>query len=452
MKITIAGCGKIGCALIHDLSNEGHDITAIDNDKARIDEQVNIYDLIGVYGDCVDFDTLTEANVSETDLFIATTASDESNMLSCFFAKKLGAKHTVARIRNTDHNDKNLGFLKQTLGLSMSINPEYLAAKELFNILQLPSAIKIETFSSRNFEMVEIKLKNDSKLDGMKLIDMREKFKATFLVCTVQRGEDVYIPDGNFELRSGDRIGITATPVEIQELMQKLNLAQRQARDIMILGGSRTAFYLAKRLAYIGGNIKIIEQDAERCDLLCEYLPDTSIIHGDGAQQEILLEEGLGSMDAFVALTGLDEENILMSVFANSKNVPKVISKVNKEELSVLAESLGLETIVTPSKIISDVLIRYTRALVNAHGSKVETLYKLMDGKAEALEFTVTHDFIGRDVPLKDLPLKKNTLIAGIVRGRKTIIPSGADYITADDRVIVISCEKRLNNLSDILR
>ncbi len=452
MKILVAGCGKIGTAIIESLVNEGHDITAIDTDKKRLDEIINIYDVYGVYGGCVDSDTLSEANAGEADIFIAATSSDESNMLSCFFAKKMGAKHTVARIRDTDYNDSSLGFIKQTLGLSMSINPEYLAAKELFNMLQLPSAVKIETFSSRSFEMIELKLKNDSPLDGMIVMDIREKYKVPFLIGTVQRGENIYIPDGNFKIAAGDKIGITAAPSDIQKLLKKLDLSQKQAKDIMILGGSRTAYYLAKRLEFTGGTVKIIEHDPERCEVLAEVLSESSVINGDGAQQEILLEEGLKSMDAFVSLTGLDEENILMSVFAASKNVPKVISKVNREELAVMAENLGLDSIVTPSKIIANVIVRYARALANTAGSKVETLYKLMDGKAEALEFTVSPDFVGTDTPLKELKLKKNTLIAGIVRGRKTIIPSGADCICADDRVIVLSCEKHINNLSDILR
>ncbi len=452
MKIIVAGCGKIGSAIVKALVNEGHDITIIDRDKKRVDEIVNIYDVIGVCGGCVDSDTLSEANAGEADMFIATTNLDESNMLSCFFAKRMGAKHTIARIRDTDYNDSSLGFIKQTLGLSMSINPDYLAAKELFNILQLPSAVKIETFSSRSVEMIELKIKDGSPLDGMKLIDIREKYKVPFLVCTVQRGIGIYIPSGNFEIKAGDKIGITAAPSDIQKLLKKLDLSQKQAKDIMILGGSRTAYYLAKRLAYTADTIKIIEHDEERCNILAETLPQSSIINGDGAQQEILLEEGLKSMDAFVSLTGMDEENILMSVFAASKNVPKVISKINRDEMALMAENLGLDSIVTPSRIIANVILRYARALDNAPGSKVETLYRLMDGGAEALEFTVSPDFIGKDIPLKDLSLKRNTLIAGIARGRKTIIPSGSDCICADDRVIVISCEKRLNDLADILR
>ena len=452
MNITVAGCGKIGTAILEALLNEGHNITVIDNNQSRLNEMVNIYDVIGVCGGCVDSDTLTEANMVDCNVFIATTGSDESNMLSCFFAKRMGAGHTIARIRDTDYNDNSLGFIKQSLGLSMSINPEFLAAKELFNILQLPSAVKIETFSSRSFEMIELKLKSDSPLNKMKLIDMREKYKATFLVCTVQRGDEIYIPDGNFELLAGDKIGIIASTVEIAKLLKKLAPLQKQAKDIMILGGSRTAIYLAKRLANNGSNVKIIEQDANRCELLCEELPGSSVICGDGAQQEILLEEGLNSMDAFVALTGLDEENILMSVFASSKDVPKIIAKVNREELSVIAGNLGVDCVITPSKIISDVVVRYSRALANATGSKVETLYKIADGKAEALEFIVSQDFRGKNIPLKDLELKKGILIGGIIRGRKTIIPSGADCILADDKVIVVSCEKRINDLQDILR
>jgi trk system potassium uptake protein TrkA len=452
MKIIVVGCGKIGTTIISSLVSEGHDLVALDSDPAVIAGITNIYDVMGVCGNGADCEILKEAGIDKTELFVAVTGSDELNMLSCFLAKKMGAKHTIARIRNPEYNDSSLGFMKQQLGLSMAINPELLAAQELFNILKLPSAVKIETFSGRNFEMIEIRLKDDSALNGMKLSELRGRYKAKFLVCTVQRGDQVCIPDGNFELKSGDKIGLTASPAEIQKLLRAMGVLQKQARSVMILGGSRTAYYLAKMLSSIGNSVKIIEQDRQTCRELCDALPKAVIINGDGAQQELLLEEGIRSLDAFVALTGMDEENILISIFAASQNVSKVISKVNRDELASMAEKLGLDCIVSPKKIISDILVRYARALQNSLGSNVETLYNLMDGRAEALEFNVRSDSRLTHIPLKELRLKPNVLIAGIIRDRKTIIPAGEDMILPGDKVVVLAAGQRLQDLSDILK
>ncbi len=452
MNITIVGCGKIGATILESLVAEGHDLVAIDSDPAVIAEITNIHDVMGVCGNGADSDTLTEAGIEKTELFVAVTDSDELNMLSCYIARCMGAKHTIARIRNREYNDQSLGFMKQQLGLSMSINPELMAAQELFNILKLPSAIKIETFGRRNFEMVELIIKNNSPLDGVRLIDLRKKYKANFLICVVQRGTDVYIPDGNFELKSGDKIGLTATPAEVQRLLKMIGTLKKQARDVILLGASRTAYYLAKMLINSGNSVKVIEKDRARCVEFCDALPEAVVIQGDSALQELLLEEGIRSTDAFVALTGMDEENILISFYAMSQNVPKVISKVNRDELSNMAEKLGLDCIVSPQKIISDVLVRYARALNNSIGSKVGALYNMMDGKAEALEFDVLPEFPLAQTPLKDMRLKPNILIAGIIRGRKAIIPTGNDTILPGDKVVVIATKQHLQDLSDIIQ
>ena len=450
MNIVVVGCGKIGTTILSSLVSEGHDVVAIDTDPAVIEEITNIYDVIGVCGNGVDFDTLEDAGADKAELFISVAGSDEMNMLGCFMAKKMGAKHTIARIRDREYNERGLSFMRQQLDLSMSINPDLLAARELLNILKLPSAAKIETFSRGNFEIVELVLKN-SALDGKKLSELRNQYKAKFLICAVQRGDRVVIPDGNFELKNGDRIGLTASPTEIQKLLRAIGVMQKQARSVMILGGSRTAYYLAKMLSNIGNSVKVIERDSARCTVLCDALPKADIIYGDGAQQELLLEEGLKSVDAFVSLTGMDEENILISIFAALQNVPKVISKINRDELASMAEKLGLDCLVSPKKIISDVIVRYARALQNSLGSNVETLYKLMDGQAEALEFNVKADPKLTGIPLKELQLKTNILIAGIIRERKTLIPAGEDVILPGDRVIVLAADRRLNDLSDIL-
>lgn len=452
MKIIIAGCGKIGTSVLANLAAEGHDVVAVDKKSEVITELTNVYDVMGVCGNAVDCDTLEEAGVSGCGMFVAMTDSDELNMLSCFIAKKMGAKNTIARIRSPEYNDASLGFMRQHLELSMSINPELRAAVELYNILKFPSALKIETFSRRNLEMIEFRLGEESGFVGKNLIEIRKKFDANFLICCVQRGEDVYIPGGFFTLQAGDKIGVTASQNEMQKLMKELGTHRKQAKSILILGGSRTAFYLAKMLEAVGSSVKIIEQDEKRCIELTSDLPSATIIHGNGAEQELLMEEGLASCDAFVALTGIDEENILISIFASMQNVPKTIVKINRDELVSMAQKIGIESIVSPKVITSNILVQYARALENSSGSSVETLYKIFDGKAEALEFIVAQESKLTGMMLRDIKLKPNILIGGIMRGRKTIIPSGADMIMPGDRVIVISANNGLNDIMDILK
>ncbi|MBQ7645785.1 MAG: Trk system potassium transporter TrkA [Clostridia bacterium] len=452
MKIVIAGCGKIGTTITANLTQEGHDVTVIDSSPDVINKMSDRYDVMCVPGSATDNETLLTADPKSAELFLATTDSDETNMLSCFIAKKLGCPNVIARIRNPEYNADNFGFLRQNLGLTSSINPELLVATEIVNILKFPTAIKVENFSRRNLEMLEISLSPDSELDGMKLIKMREKFKANYLVCVVRRGDDVFIPDGNFVLKSGDVLCVTASPEEIQKLLKMLGMLRKMAKNVIIIGGSKISYYLARRCLKAGISVKIVEIDKKRCDELSVMLPGAKIICGNGAEQELLIEEGIDSADAFVMLTGQDEENILLSLFASMRKVPKVIAKVNLEGMASLARKLGVECIVSTKEITSNVIVGYVRALENSHGSNVETLYKIMDGKAEALEFIIKNntDIINR--PLKALKFKDNILIGGIMRGKKTLIPSGDDVILPGDRVIIVASGQRMNDISDILR
>lgn len=451
MKIIVVGCGKIGRTIIETLSAEGHDVTAIDNKEDVLNEITNTYDVMGVCGNVIDSETLEEASVKNTDMFIAMTGSDEFNMLSCFLAKRMGAQYTVARIRNPEYNDKSLSIIRSHLELSMAINPELLSAKEMYNILKLPSVAKVEIFSRRNLELVELKITADMQLDGVKLMKLRDKFKVKFLVCAVQRDDTLYVPDGNFELKTNDKIGLTASPSEMLKLLRLLGVARKQAKNVMILGGSKTAYYLANMITNVGNDVTIIEKNETKCSILSTSLPKATIIHGDGSEQELLVEEGLDNVDAFVSLTGMDEQNILISKYAQMHNVPKVITKINRDDLFYMAQKIELDTLISTKRITSNVILQYARALENSLGSNVETLYKVMDGLAEALEFNVKMDSKLINVPLKQLHLKPNTLIGGIMRGRKTIIPTGDDVINAGDRVIILSANQRLQDLDDVL-
>ncbi len=452
MKIIVVGCGKIGNSILASLVNEGHDVIAVDVSQKVLTETTNIYDVMCVCGSGTDCEVLKEAEVDTAELFVAVTGSDEFNMLSCFIAERMGAKHTIARIRNPEYNNEsNRAFLQNQLNLSLAINPEAMVAKELYNMLKLPAAAKIDTFSGRSLEMVEFILKPDSKLHGLSLIEFRKKYQVNMLVCAVERDGNVYIPDGNFVLQSGDRISVTAETQEILKFLKMIDLVQKKARNVMILGASRTAFYLAKMLIAAGSSVKIIDKDRERCNEFCKSLPKAVIINGDGAQQEILLEEGLHSVDAIVTLTGLDEENILLSFFAKTQNVPHVITKINRDEFKATAEAMGIDCFVSPRKTISDRLVSYARALESTIGSKVETLYKIMDEKAEALEFIIDKDCEIIGIPLKELKLKKNTLVAGITRNRRPIIPSGNDMILSGDKVVILTTGLRVNDITDIV-
>lgn len=452
MRVVVVGCGKIGHAIIGSLLKERHDVLCIDSDPAVISEITNSYDVMAICGNGISHGVLKEAGIEKTELFIAVTGSDEFNMLSCLAAKKLGAKHTVARIRNSEYNTESMGFIKDSLNLSMAINPEKLTAEALYNLLKLPSAIKIDTFTSRKFEIVELIVKKGSKIAQMSLMEMRKKFSGKFLIAVIERGDDVFIPNGTMTVCEGDKICVVCAISDTHKVLTELGFVQKESKDVIILGGSKIAHYLTEMLVEGHTSVKIIEQNKERCEQLCETLPSSvDVVCGDGMSQEILLEEGIMTTDALVTLTGSDESNILISFYAMSHNVPKVISKVNKSELSLISEKLGLDCIISAKNIIADILVRYARALNATVGSKVESLYSLLDGEAEALEFTVMPDFEYAQIPLKKMELKKDVLIAGIIRGKQAFIPGGDDTINVNDKVIVVSKGKSLYSLTEII-
>lgn len=450
MKIILFGCGKIGSTIISTLAKEGHEIIAIDKSNVAIEEVTNIYDIMGLCGNGVDCAVMTEAGIESADLFIAVTGSDELNMLSCFLARKLGAKHTIARIRTPEYNDEDLGFLKHELDLSATLNPELLAAHEIFDNLHFPSAIKVETFSNRSLKIIDFLLKENSPFVELSLSQLRQKYNLSFLICRVERNDEIFIPDGNFVLKVGDKVGITATNTDFMKLMKETGLSKKPVKSVMLLGAGKITYYLAKMLVQSGVKVKIIDKDKDRCLEFSNMIPEAQIIYGDGMNKEVLLEEGLESTDAFIALTGNDEQNILIS-FTTVNIVPTVIAKVNHHALATTAEKLGLDRVVSAKSATSSLIARYSRALENSLGSNVEKLYKLADGKTEVLEFNVLPDFKYVHIPLKDMKIKKNILVAGIIRGRKPFIPSGSDMIEPGDKVIVVASGIILGDLTDIM-
>ena len=453
MNIIVVGCGKIGKVLLYSLAKENHNLTAIDNNEEVIDGVRNGYDVMAYCGNGTSYEVLKKAGADSCDLFIAVTASDELNMLSCFAARRMGAKHTVARIRNPENNhDASLAFMQKQLNLSLAINPEELAAQAIYNLLKLPAAAQLETFSRDQLEMLELIIKQGSPLDGMTLKDIRRKNKGKYLICAVMRNESVFIPNGDFVLKSGDRIGLIAAEEALSDTLDMMEVPHKKIKRTMIIGAGITSRYLAKLLLKNRIGVKIIEADQKVCEKVCEELPEkVTVIYGNAMNQDILMEEGLSSTDALVALTGRDEENILISYYALSQSVPKAVAKVNRDELFSVAEKLGLDSPISPRKVTADVIIKYARALENTLDNQIEALYSVMGGMAEALEFKVLSESKLTNVPLKDLKLRKGVLIAGIIRGKESIIPGGDDMILPEDKVIVISAGTQLYELSDIL-
>ena len=452
MKIIVVGCGKVGKAIIESLSDEDHDLVAVDISSEEVDYVSNTYDVMAICGSGTSGELMVQAGVADADLVISATEQDEVNMLTCFLAKKMGAKRTIARIRKADYNGDGLDYLAEQLDLSMVLNPESLTAEALFDSLKLPSAVNVENFAGKRIQLLELIVHQESLFNGISLAQMRKDIAVQFIVCAVQRGDQVIIPDGAFVLQQGDRVAFMVKRNETYKFLKTLGLVQKQGRDVLILGASEIAYYLSKLLVANNYSVKIIEQDPARCNEIAQMLPsNATVIRGDGMSQDLLLEEGIKTTDAFVALTGKDEDNILISFYALSHQVPKVISKVSHNQMLSLAEKLGLDCVVSPQKIVADVLTRYVRALNNNAESPLLTVYGLMGGSAEALEFdVVSSEVVG--VPIKELHLKHGCIIAGIIRGKDSIIPGGDDVINVGDKVIVIAKDEHISDLADILR
>ncbi len=452
MKIVIIGDGKVGYKLAKQLSEENYDIVLIDSNETKLKETSNRMDIFCITGNGMSVDVQTEADVQHADLVIACASTDELNMLSCLMARRLGAKHTVARVRNPIYY-KQIDILKEDLRLSMAVNPELTVANEISRVLIFPAASKIETFVKGRVELVEFQLPENNLITGMSLAEIYKKFHIKILVCAVQRGEEVMIPDGEFVLRAGDKLHIAATHKEIEGFFKRLGNRKTKVKKVLICGGSRVGFYLAKLLCTLGMQVKIIDIDQEKCDFLVDQLPDdVNVIKGDGTDCELLLEEGIAEADAFIALTGVDEENIITALFAKKHGVGKIVAKVNEGSRVQMVEGLGIDSIVSTKSATANAILGYVRARQNSICSaNVETMYSLVDGKIEALEFIVKQETDYTGIPLRNLPTKRNNLIACIGRRRKIIIPSGNDCIQAGDSVVIVTKDKRIQDIRDIL-
>lgn len=449
MKIVIVGDGKIGRTVAEELSKAGHDVTVLDILESALRQAGDNLDIMAIEGNGSTYEAQIRAGVDKADLLIAVTSTDELNLLICLIAKKIGARHTIARVRNPQYM-RETEMIKDDLGLSMSINPELLCATEMARVLRIPSAIKVDTFAKGRVEILKLQIGGGSPLDGVALMNLG-KFRAKILVCAVERGGETYIPNGSFRLAAGDRISIVASHKEASTFFKRIGVPGSRVKEIMIIGGGRIGYYLARQMLNVGAHVKIIEKDRAVCDSLAVTLPNAEIICGDGTDYQLLSQEQVESMDAVAALTGLDEQNILMSLFVRGISRAKVITKVNRDSYSEILNKLEVGSVFSPRYTAAEVVTRYVRAMANSKGSNVETLYKLAGDKAEALEFRVSPESKICGIPLVDLPIRQGVLLGSINRGTRAIIPQGQDTIQPGDTVVVVTTLRGLDDLDDIL-
>ena len=450
MNIIIIGCGKVGEALAEQLNEKGNNITVVDSDSKRVSDITDRLDVMGVVGNGATHTVQEDAGVEKADLLIAVTGSDELNLLCCTVAKIAGNCQTIARIRNPEYSSE-APYLRDKLGLAMVINPEAAAAAEIERVLRFPSALKIDTFARGRVQLIRFRLSEDARIVGMSVREMATKLDANVLVCTVERGEEAHIVKGDFVFEKRDVVSIIATPANASDFFKKINRETYPVKDVMIVGGGDLAQYLCRSLVRSGISIKLIDRDPARCDELCSQLSEPSIICGDGSDRSLLLEEGIRKADAFAALTGQDEENVLLSLFAKTAGCGKVVTKIDRPDLDDIIRHLDLDSTIYPKRITADIITRYVRAMKNSEGSNMETLYNVIPGKVEAAEFTVRAGSPVLGIPLMKMSIKKDVLVAAIIRNDVALIPRGADVIMEGDRVVIVSGLSDLDDISDIL-
>lgn len=451
MNIIIVGCGKVGHTLAVQLNQEGNNITVIDLVASKVNEVAGRYDIMGVTGNGATHLVQQEAGIKHADLLIAVTGSDELNLLCCMVAKKAGNCQTIARVRNPQYSSE-APFLKDELGLAMIINPEYAAAAEIARVLRFPSAIKIDTFTKGRVELLKFRIPEGSPLVNLAVKEVVSKLHCDVLVCTIERGDEAYIANGDFVFGERDVISIVASPRNANDFFHKIHYKIKSVKDVMIVGGGEITHYLCDILRKSDIAVKIIEKDMKKCEELCSMWPDVSVINGDAADQNILLEEGLANTGAFVALANFDEENILLSLFAKTTGKGKIVTKINRIDFDDVIKQLELDSIIYPKNLTADIIVRYVRAMKNTIGSNMETLYNIIKGKVEASEFVIKENSPISGIPLSELKFKDNILIAAILRERKVIIPRGHDVMQTGDSVVIISKHMALNDITDVLK
>lgn len=452
LGIIIVGCGKVGSTLIEQLSKEGHDITIIDKNAQKVQELTNLYDIMGIVGNGASYSTQMEAGIEETDLIIAVTDSDELNLLCCTVAKRVGNCAAIARVRMPDYS-KEVNYLREKLGLAMIINPEQEAAKEMARILYLPTTLEVNSFAHGQAELIKFKIPEGNVLDGVEIMSLSRSISTKVLICAVERDGGVYIPSGNTKLHKDDVISVVASRKLVKSFLEDIGFRTKRVRDTMIIGGGKAAYYLAVQLLHMGISVKIIESDRERCEELSALLPKAIIINGDGTDEELLKEEGIEETQSFVPLTGIDEENIMLTLYARQVSDAKVITKLNRIQFRDVIGQLDLGSVIYPRYITSEAIIAYVRAKKDSKNSNnIETLYHMFDHRVEAIEFLVEKESEVTDIPLMDLSLKKNLLISFINRNGTIIIPGGNDCIKVGDTVMIVTTHTGFNGIRDILK
>lgn len=450
MKIIIVGCGKVGTSIANELNSEGHEIVVVDIDHSAVTRLSESIDVMGIEGNGATYEILSEAGAESADLVIAAAARDEINLYTCLMAKAAGVKHTIARVRNPEYTS-DLYRVKEQLGLSMAINPELTAAVEISRLLRFSGALEIDAFAKGIVELIKVEVPVDSLISNHKISDI-DILKGKVRICSVERSGEVYIPNGDFVIQSGDKISVAAKPEIAAKFFKKINVSIGRCRDVILLGGGKISYYLALKLIKSGINVKIIEKNPARCEVLSELLPEAVIIQGDCMDQDLLLSEGIEHVDGVAALMDYDEENILISMYLKGASRARVITKVNNVSFDSILANLDFEHIIHPKSITGEYIARYIRAMQNSLGSNVETLYRLNDGKTEALEFRVSKTAKVCTVPIQQLDLLDNLQIICINRKGKIIIPQGSDAIMPNDTVIVLTKHKGLSDLDDIFK
>ncbi|MBR2527545.1 MAG: Trk system potassium transporter TrkA [Blautia sp.] len=451
MQIIIVGCGKVGKTLAEQLQEEANvDLTLIDISAESMQSVSENVDALMIEGNGASINTLREAGIDKADLLIAVTGSDELNLLCCLIAQKSGHCHTIARVRNPVYFHE-VEFIRERLGLTMIINPELSAAQEISRLLRLPSAIKIDTFARRRIELLKFKVLPEFELNGLSVSELADRFHLDILVCGIENKDEVIIPGGNSLIHDGDMVSILATPENTSAFFRKIGLKARQVKNTLIVGGGTIAIYLAQELLAMNIDVKIIESNEKRCEMLSDLLPEATVIHGDGTNHRLLMEEGLALTESFIPMTDVDEENIFLSLYAKTRTKAKLIAKVNRMDSNEIIDSLDIGSVVYPKYVTADRILTYVRAMRNSYGSNVETLYHIMDGKAEALEFQIREESPALNKPLSTLKLKSNLLVGCLNRGGKIRIPRGQDSLKLGDTVVIVTTHRGLHDINDIL-